>query len=177
MDREIVELAERLLRSGAEDLTSRERSILTRIARRLHVTLNVNQVFDEQLSFGERLSDRISAFGGSWPFIILFGSVLVVWIVLNTVLLAHRAFDPYPFILLNLVLSMLAAIQAPVIMMSQNRQASKDRLAASHDYEVNLKSELEIMRVHDKLDDVAAQTPGRRAGTSGKTIAVAIADC
>ena len=156
MDADIQNLAERLLRSGLDDLSPTECDVLTRIARRLHVTQNVNSVFDEQLSFGERVADRISAFGGSWPFIILFGVVLVVWIGLNAAL-GMRAFDRYPFILLNLVLSMLAAIQAPVIMMSQNRQAAKDRLAAGHDYEVNLKAELEIMRLHDKLDEIRQQ--------------------
>ncbi len=156
MDAEIRELAKRLLRTGVEDLTQPECEVLARIARRLHVTLNVNEVFDDQLSLGQRVADRISAFGGSWPFIILFGVVLVLWIGVNT-LLGQRAFDQYPFILLNLVLSMLAAIQAPVIMMSQNRQAAKDRLAAGHDYEVNLKAELEIMRLHDKLDEMRQQ--------------------
>ncbi|MET0497822.1 MAG: DUF1003 domain-containing protein [Steroidobacteraceae bacterium] len=156
MDTDIRKLAEQLLRTGVDDLTQRERHVLTRIAQRLQVAENVNRVFDEQLSFGQRVADRISAFGGSWPFIILFGVVLVVWIGVNSALGA-RAFDQYPFILLNLVLSMLAAIQAPVIMMSQNRQASKDRLAAGHDYEVNLKAELEIMRLHDKLDEMRQQ--------------------
>lgn len=157
MDQQVTQLAEHLLRTGFDDLTERERRVINRIARRMHITQNVNRVFEKQLSFGERLSDRISAFGGSWPFIILFGVILVIWIILNSALLTHRAFDPYPYILLNLVLSMLAAIQAPVIMMSQNRQAAKDRLAAAHDYEVNLKAELEIMRLHDKLDEMRQQ--------------------
>jgi uncharacterized membrane protein len=157
MDQKVRELAQHLLRTGFDELTERERRVINRIASRIHIAQNVNRVFDEQLSFGERLSDRISAFGGSWPFIILFGVTLAVWIALNSVFLAHRAFDPYPYILLNLVLSMLAAIQAPVIMMSQNRQAAKDRMAAAHDYEVNLKAELEIMGLHDKLDELRQQ--------------------
>jgi uncharacterized membrane protein len=157
MDHNVRELAQHLLRKGFDDLTERERRVISRIANRVQIAQNVNSVFDEQLSLGERLSDRISAFGGSWPFIILFGLTLTIWIAVNSVFLARRAFDPYPYILLNLVLSMLAAIQAPVIMMSQNRQAAKDRVAAAHDYEVNLKAELEIMGLHDKLDELRQQ--------------------
>jgi uncharacterized membrane protein len=98
----------------------------------------------------------VAAFGGSWTFIGIFASVLIAWIVLNSVILAkaHSAFDPYPYILLNLFLSMIAAIQAPVIMMSQNRQAAKDRLDAAHDYEINLKAELEIAHLHQKMDEL-----------------------
>ncbi len=110
----------------------------------------------EQGTFWERLADRVAAVGGSWGFIFSFGAVLFGWMGLN-LLLAARAFDPYPFIFLNLMLSMLAAIQAPVIMMSQNRQATKDRAAAEHDYTVNLRAELEIMRLHDKLDALREQ--------------------
>lgn len=157
MDEKVRELARRLLHSGVEELTERERRVISRIAHRLHIATNVNASFDEQSTFGDRLSDRISAFGGSWPFLILFGTVLACWIGVNSVLLEQRAFDPYPYILLNLVLSMLAAIQAPIIMMSQNRQAAKDRLAAAHDYEVNLKAEIEIMGLHDKLDELRQQ--------------------
>lgn len=102
-------------------------------------------------SFGDRLADGVARFGGSWTFIILFGAFLVVWTVANVWLLT-QPFDPYPFIFLNLMLSMLAAIQAPIIMMSQNRQSAKDRHEAELDYEVNLKAEIEIMALHDKLD-------------------------
>ncbi len=107
-------------------------------------------------SFWERLADRVAAVGGSWSFIFSFLGVLLGWMALN-LLLTTKAFDPYPFIFLNLMLSMLAAIQAPVIMMSQNRQATKDRQAAEHDYTVNLRAELEIMRLHDKLDALRQQ--------------------
>ena len=106
--------------------------------------------------FGDRLADRVASFGGSWTFIILFGLVLLAWTAGNS-LVSGRAFDPYPFIFLNLILSMLAAIQAPIIMMSQNRQASKDRAEAEHDYEVNLKAEIEIMALHEKLDELRAR--------------------
>lgn len=155
MDQNVRALAERLLHTGYEDLPEREQRVLRRMARRVAISENINISFHEQLSFGDRLSDRMAAFGGSWTFIVLFALVLAGWVLLNSFLLAGaRAFDPYPFIFLNLVLSMLAAIQAPIIMMSQNRQSAKDRLAAAHDYEVNLKSELEIMNLHEKLDDI-----------------------
>ena len=110
--------------------------------------------FEESLTLGQRLADRIAVFGGSWTFILLFLATLVSWIVLNTVVLSRvgKPFDAYPYIFLNLILSMLAALQAPVIMMSQNRYAAKDRVAAAHDYEVNLKSELEILALHEKVD-------------------------
>lgn len=107
----------------------------------------------EPPTFGERLADRVAHFGGSWTFILFFGAVLVAWATANVWLLM-RPFDPYPFIFLNLLLSMLAALQAPVIMMSQNRQAARDRIEAGHDYEVNLKAEIEIMALHEKLDQM-----------------------
>ena len=113
---------------------------------------DVNEVFEERLTFGERLADRVAAIGGSWTFIIGFGLFLFAWAVLNAVVLVRHAFDPFPFIFLNLMLSMLAALQAPIIMMSQNRQASKDRLEARLDYETNLRSEAEIASLHDKID-------------------------
>lgn len=111
-------------------------------------------IIAEQSTVGERLSDRVAAIGGSWSFIITFALILVGWMILNTDILAMfgMAFDPYPYIFLNLLLSTVAAIQAPVIMMSQNRQAAKDRIAAGLDYEVNLRAELEIMRLHEKID-------------------------
>ena len=104
------------------------------------------------MTFGERLSDRMAEFGGSWKFLIIFCAVLIVWIATNGVLIARRAFDPYPFILLNLILSCLAAAQAPIIMMSQNRAEARDRLRAESDYKINLKAELEIRHLHEKLD-------------------------
>jgi len=123
------------------------------------ITRDTNKEFEQALTFGQRLSDQVASFGGSWPFIIIFGVVLLSWIALNSLVLARHnaAFDPYPYILLNLVLSMLAAIQAPIIMMSQNRHAAKDRLDAAHDYEVNLKAELEILGLHQKLDKLCEQ--------------------
>lgn len=120
---------------------------------------DINREFDNQLTLGQRVADKVAAFGGSWTFIILFVGILVAWVVLNSVILArqHAAFDPYPYILLNLFLSMTAAVQAPVIMMSQNRQAAKDRLDAAHDYEINLKAEMEINTLQEKLDELREQ--------------------
>jgi uncharacterized membrane protein/uncharacterized membrane protein YeaQ/YmgE (transglycosylase-associated protein family) len=128
-----------------------ERRVLARVLRRKPSTEDPNRIFDAQLTFGQRIADRVALFGGSWTFIGLFFTGLMVWMLVNGEL--KKPFDPYPFILLNLVLSCLAAIQAPVIMMSQNRQAAKDRLDARNDYEVNLRAEMEIMRLHAKLDD------------------------
>jgi uncharacterized membrane protein len=151
MDSQIRILAQQLLHAGVGPLPDRDRRVIQRVARRLHAR-DLNKVFEERLTFGERLADRVAAVGGSWAFIIGFAVFLLAWAVLNGVLLARHALDPYPFIFLNLLLSMLAAVQAPVIMMSQNRQASKDRLAAALDYEVNVKAELAIAELHAKMD-------------------------
>jgi CRP/FNR family transcriptional regulator, cyclic AMP receptor protein len=121
---------------------------------RSQVSRNVNEEAEERLTFGERIADRVATFGGSWTFICIFGFVLAAWVVLNSVALRRRSFDPYPYILLNLFLSMLAALQAPVIMMSQNRQSAKDRLKADADFEVNMKAELEIAQLHIKVDRI-----------------------
>jgi len=136
-------------------LGERERAILAHMLRHTRVTRDPNVVFDERLTFGDRLADRVAAFGGSWTFIILFLGAMGIWMLRNVE--SAAPFDPYPFILLNLVLSCLAALQAPIIMMSQNRQAAKDRLEAQHDYEVNLKAEMEITALHLKLDELREQ--------------------
>lgn len=135
-------------------LSEIEHSVVSKITRRGRVSRVVHQEFDASMTLGERAADKIAQFGGSWPFIGIFGAVLISWMVINTWVLAHRPFDPYPFILLNLVLSTLAALQAPVIMMSQNRQAAKDRMHAQQDYEINLMAEIEIRDLHDKLDSL-----------------------
>lgn len=159
MDERVRRLAEQLLDTGLDQLSERERRVITRVAKRSQISRDVNRAFDEKQTLGDRLADRVARFGGSWTFIILFLGILVAWAVLNSVVLAwySTAFDPYPYIFLNLMLSMLAALQAPVILMSQNRQAARDRLAAGHDYEVNLKAELEIMGLHEKLDQIRSQ--------------------
>lgn len=154
MDQKVKEISEKLFRAKYEYLGEREKKIALHLAERKPISRNVAKAFSDQLTFGQRIADRVTAFGGSWTFISIFGAVLFFWILLNFLLLIKlgSTFDPYPYILLNLVLSMLAAIQAPIILMSQNREADKDRLSAEHDYEVNLKAELEIMALHEKLD-------------------------
>jgi len=151
--------------------------LLTVVGRRLRstnellrtqVTRNVNEEVAEKLTFGERLADRVAAFGGSWTFILLFGAIMVVWVVLNTSALLRDHFDPYPYILLNLVLSMLAAMQAPIIMMSQNRQSSKDRIQSDMDYQVNLKAELEVAHLHHKLDRMYERLEAQLAKMEGR---------
>lgn len=156
MKRDAAALAREMLHSDLDDLTKTERRVLDRIVERRQISKNLNQLDDEGSTFGDRMADRVAEFGGSWVFIGIFAVVLFGWIGVNLAptMLRTGAFDPYPFIFLNLILSMLAAVQAPIIMMSQNRQATKDRAAAAHDYEVNLKAELEIMALHDKLDGV-----------------------
>jgi uncharacterized membrane protein len=134
------------------ELSELERQVVESIHEQDILAENLNEQFDTNLTFGQRLADRVAEFGGSWAFIITFGVVLCLWIVANTVLLIRRPWDPYPFILLNLILSCVAALQAPVIMMSQNRQEAKDRLRAENDYRVNLKAELEIRNLHAKID-------------------------
>ncbi len=155
MSDHIHELAQQFRETCAR-LGQSEELVLQKMVKRLHISRDTNQQFDAELTIGQRAADKIAAFGGSWPFIFLFFGLLLGWIALNSLILARwgKAFDPYPYILLNLFLSMLASLQAPVIMMSQNRQSIKDRLDAAHDYEVNLKSELEILALHEKLDSL-----------------------
>jgi uncharacterized membrane protein len=141
-----------LLEDERGELSSLERSVIESLARHETLAENVDAQFQKKLSLGERLADRIADFGGSWTFIGLFAGFLLVWIAINTILLIVRPFDPYPFILLNLMLSCLAAVQAPIILMSQNRQEAHDRLRSENDYRVNLKAELEIRHLHEKLD-------------------------
>jgi uncharacterized membrane protein len=152
------ELAFELLQADYDQLSEREQLIIRKMVEGKQISRDINEDLEKRLTFGQRLADKMTTFGGSWTFIILFFIVLLTWVAVNTVILVTKvAFDPYPFILLNLVLSMLAAIQAPVIMMSQNRQATRDRLDAHHDYEVNLMAELEIRHLHLKLDDLLEQ--------------------
>lgn len=160
-------------------LTDAEKEVVSAVAGKTTLTDKVDTESDELLTLGQRVADRVAGFGGSWTFILSFMGFLVIWIAVNVWWFSHRAFDPYPFILLNLILSCIAALQAPVIMMSQNRQEEKDRERARKDYMVNLKSELEIRMLHEKLDhliseqqvmrdqvEAFAQKPG--AATAGK---------
>ncbi len=147
------ELEALFLDGGLSTLSKRERRVIETIARHQHVTRSVNRAVDERLTFGDRSADRVAGFGGSWAFIPIFIGLLIGWVVFNTLAVAKygMAFDSYPFIFLNLILSMVAALQAPIILMSQNRQAVRDRIAAALDYEVNLKAELESMVLHDMI--------------------------
>jgi uncharacterized membrane protein len=149
-----LEKCEHVLGLGHDPSSNRTRSIFKSVANRSIISRDVAEELDKKETFGEWLADRVASFGGSWTFISLFGAFLVLWATLNTIILITGAPDPYPFIFLNLLLSMLAALQAPIIMMSQNRQSVKDRAAAQHDYEVNLKAELEIMALHEKIDQL-----------------------
>lgn len=135
-----------------ERLNAIEKQIIERFIHRQRAARELSQ---PQMPLGDRVADRVAAFGGSWGFIFTSVAVITLWLWINSIL--TKAFDPYPFILLNLVLSCLAALQAPIIMMSQNRQAAHDRLDAQHDYEVNAKAELEIVGLHAKLDELREQ--------------------
>ncbi len=141
-----------LLKDELGELSALDQEVIESLQQREILSADISKEFERKLTFGERLSDRIAEFGGSWKFLILFGIVLAVWIIVNGIMLATRAFDPYPFILMNLILSCLAAIQAPIIMMTQNRSEARDRLRAENDYKVNLKAELEIRHLHEKID-------------------------
>jgi uncharacterized membrane protein len=150
------ELAKELLGKPYDQLTAIQKSVIDLICAEAPADVGAHLKLDDR-TFWERLADKVAEIGGSWAFIGGFGVFLLVWAGLNVLILGRylgKPFDPYPFIFLNLLLSMLAAIQAPVIMMSQNRAAAKDRLQAEHDYMVNLRAELEIMRLHDKLDEL-----------------------
>ncbi len=134
------------------DLTELDKEVLQSLNQDDLISKNLGTERIEKVTLGARLADLIASFGGSWRFIILFGVLLMGWIILNTVFLMQKPFDPFPFILLNLILSCLAAIQAPVIMMSQNRQEQKDRLRSQNDYKINLKAEIEIRNLNAKID-------------------------
>ena len=142
-----------------ETLDPRMQRVARHIAERRHIARAPGHVDEAPATRGQRAADAVASFGGSWAFVGLFAGVMLLWVGLNAVLLATRGgtFDPYPYILLNLFLSMLAAIQAPIILMAQNRQGERDRASAGHDYEVNLKAELEIMSLHDKIDQLREQ--------------------
>ena len=163
------DLALRLLGRTYDELDAEERRVIGAIAAHQPTSRDAADMDDAEASFGARLSDRVAAIGGSWGFIILFTVVLLGWMLLNSEVLARwgMAFDPYPFIFLNLMLSTLAAVQAPIIMMSQNRAAAKDRKAASLDYEINLRAELEIMRLHHKIDALVEKVDGLGSEQSG----------
>ncbi len=148
------DLAHRAFRRPWEHLTPPERHVLEHVAARTPIAENPDEPGEDARTIGQRMADRIALVGGSWGFVLTFLVFMIGWVLVNSILLARHPFDPYPYILLNLVLSMVAAIQAPIIMMSQNRQAARDRLEATHDYEVNLKAELEIRNLQEQIDEL-----------------------
>jgi len=149
-----AEYVRSVLEEEVGQLSALEMKVAESLRERELLSQNIDKEFEGKLTFGESLADKIAEFGGSWRFIISFGAILFVWIVANTIIMGTKSFDPYPFILLNLVLSCLAALQAPVIMMSQNRVEARDRMRSENDYIVNLKAELEIRHLHEKVDHV-----------------------
>ncbi|TPL87944.1 DUF1003 domain-containing protein [Mesorhizobium sp. B2-3-14] len=154
MNKTIDDLANRWLKRKPDGLSQLENRVLQSTIERTTITRDTNKAVAFHQTFGDRLADTIARIGGSWSFILTFIAFLIVWTSANVWLLSRDAFDPYPFIFLNLVLSMVAALQAPVIMMAQNRQTERDGIDAAHDYEVNLKAEIEIMALHEKLDEL-----------------------
>ena len=154
MNKTIDDLANRWLKRKPDGLTALENRVLQSALDRTTITRDTNKAVAFHSTYGDRVADTIARIGGSWSFILGFIGFLILWTFGNVWLLTRSAFDPYPFIFLNLVLSMVAALQAPVIMMSQNRQTERDRIDAAHDYEVNLKAEIEIMALHEKLDEL-----------------------
>jgi uncharacterized membrane protein len=150
-----------VLQEEIGELSALDHEVIQSMEQHEILSADISKQFERKLTFGERLSDHIAEFGGSWKFLISFGAVLVIWIAINGIILVTRAFDPYPFILLNLILSCLAAVQAPIIMMSQNRAEARDRLRAENDYKVNLKAELEIRHLHEKMDHLLSRQYNR----------------
>ena len=149
-----VEYVQDVLEAEKGELSGLEEELVRSMKEQELLSKNINVEFDQQLTIGERSADKVAEFGGSWRFIFVFTIILVLWIAINSIRLFLKPFDPYPYILLNLVLSCLAAIQAPFIMMSQNRLEAKDRLRAEHDYQINLKAELEIRHINAKIDQL-----------------------
>jgi uncharacterized membrane protein len=147
--------AQQMLVEDAGTLTALEKEVLDSLSNERLIARDALDDAGDKLTFGQRLADRVAAFGGSWAFIIAFFAILALWITINSGFLLAKSFDPYPFILMNLILSCLAALQAPVIMMSQNRQEAKDRIRSEHDYQINLKAELEIRVLREGLDRLA----------------------
>jgi uncharacterized membrane protein len=146
------EYVEDLLEEDMGEITSVQQEAVSAIEQHELMSRNLNVEFEQELTLWERLSDKVSALGGSWGFILGFGAVIILWIIINSIALLRHPFDPYPYIFLNLVLSGLAGFQAPIILMSQNRQDAKDRLRSEYDYRINLKAEIEIQSLNEKMD-------------------------
>jgi uncharacterized membrane protein len=152
LDKARIKHANDMARKDVDDLVELRKQVAESLLNQESITKNIDQEFDAKATMGERIADRVASFGGSWTFIITFGVLLFLWMGINTTLLLAKPFDPFPYIFLNLILSCLAAIQAPVIMMSQNRQEARDRLRSENDYKTNLKAELEIQHINEKID-------------------------
>lgn len=155
LNRVRLKVIERMMVADRGEITSLQQEVLDTIGAGKIFAHEPMEEADTQATIGQKLADRVAAFGGSWTFIIIFFCLLTVWVVINSTMLLGKPFDPYPYILMNLILSCLAAIQAPIIMMSQNRQEAKDRLRSEHDYQINLKAELEIRMLREGLDRLA----------------------
>lgn len=151
------EYIKQLLEDEKGELSAIDKDVVVSIQNEEILSKKLSADIFDHFTFGEKIADKVAAFGGSWKFIILFVSIIIVWISSNVIMLTAKVFDPYPFILLNLVLSCIAALQAPVIMMSQNRQEEKDRQRAQNDYKVNIKAEIEIRQLHEKIDHLLLQ--------------------
>ena len=152
LNRYRAEYVRDVIKADKGELSALEEQVIKSLKEQELLSQNINVEYDRQRGLGEIMADRLADFGGSWLFIGIFCAVLVGWIVLNSAALLRKPFDPYPYIFLNLILSCLAAMQAPVILMSQNRQEARDRIQAEHDYRINLKAELEIRHLHEKID-------------------------
>jgi uncharacterized membrane protein len=172
MENRIKQLSEKFFNREINELGEREKGVLESVKERGKISRDTNEDFDTAQTFGQKVADKVASFGGSWTFIIIYLVFLAAWMTWNSYVFLNtrEEFDPYPYILLNLFLSMTAAIQAPIILMSQNRQSERDRLAAAHDYEVNLKAELEIIGLHEKLDDLRDAKWGELLETQRKQI-------
>jgi len=150
-----------LLKDEVGELSKIDVEVLDSISKNELLSKDIESDLDENITFGNRLSDKIAEFGGSWSFIISFFTLLFIWILINLAFFVSQPFDPYPFILLNLILSCIASIQAPLIMMSQNRKESKDRQRSIQDYKVNLKAELEVRTLNEKIDHLVTHQSQR----------------
>lgn len=165
-------VARRFFRKTFEQLSGAEQRVVDQFVQRRHTARDLTREGEAGATLGQRVADRVALFGGSWTFIFMFCGILFAWVIVNSIVLIQRPFDPYPYILLNLFLSMLAALQAPVIMMSQNRQAAKDRADQQHDYEVNLKTEMELMQLHEKIDSFVQRSWIELLETQSRQIAL-----
>jgi uncharacterized membrane protein len=152
LNRARIKHAQDMAQKELDDMVHLKMEVAESLLRQETITKNLDKEFEAKTTRGERIADKVAAFGGSWTFIIIFGIILFTWMGVNTSLVLSRPFDPFPYIFLNLILSCLAAIQAPVIMMSQNRQESRDRMRSENDYKTNLKAELEIQHINEKID-------------------------